>query len=181
MEKTALLVIDVQNAMFDESGPIYDGEQLLKNLQELIHKARTAGVPVFFVQHNDEEFVTGTPAWEIHPSIAPNEEEVVIQKETPDSFHETDLHEKLQAEQIQNLVIAGNATDYCVDTTTRRAFSLGFHVTLVKDAHRTWDSNTLSAKQIIDHHNEVLGNAFADLKETREVEFSIDVLSKNRV
>ncbi|SEN21756.1 cysteine hydrolase family protein [Lihuaxuella thermophila] len=172
MQKTALLVIDVQNAMFDESCPIYDGEGLLKNLQVLINQARSANVPVFFVQHNDEEFKFGTPPWEIHSSIAPNAGEVVIQKHTPDSFHETELHEKLKAAQIQHLVVAGNQTEYCVDTTIRRAFSLGYHVTLVKDAHRTWDSDSLSAKQIMDHHNQVLGNAFATLKETEEIQFS---------
>ena len=47
MQKTALLIIDVQNAMFHESNPIYDGEQLLKNLQELINRARTVNIPVF--------------------------------------------------------------------------------------------------------------------------------------
>ncbi len=172
MQKTALVVIDVQNAIFDESNPIYEGEQLLRNLQDLIDKARTANVPVFFVQHNDEEFITGTPSWEIHSLISPNEGELVIQKHTPDSFHETVLHEKLNAEQIQNLVIVGNQTEYCVDTTSRRAFSLGYNVTLVKDAHGTWDTHTLSAKQIIDHHNEVLGNALAALKETKEIQFS---------
>lgn len=172
MKKTALLIIDVQNAMFDESGPIYDGEQLLNNLRILIDQARAAGIPVFFVQHNDEEFITGTPPWEIHSAIAPNEGEVIIQKHTPDSFHETELHEKLKAAQIQNLVVAGNQTECCVDTTIRRAFSLGYKITLVKDAHRTWNSNTLSARQIIDHHNEVLGNLFAALKGTKEIQFS---------
>lgn len=173
MQNTALLVIDVQNVMFDKSNPIYEGEQLLRNLQDLINKARAANFPVFFVQHNDEEFKSGTPQWEFHSSIAPNEGEVVIQKCTPDSFHETELHEKLKAAQIQNLIVTGNQTEYCVDTTSRRAFSLGYNVMLVKDAHRTWDSDTLSAKQIIDHHNEVLGNAFATLKETKEIQFSI--------
>jgi nicotinamidase-related amidase len=172
MKKTALLIIDVQNAMFDESNPIYDGEQLLSNLQELISKARIANIAVFYVQHNDEEFVTGTTSWKIHYSIAPNETEVVIQKSMPDSFHETDLDEKLKAEEIENIIIAGNQTEYCIDTTSRRAFSLGYYVTLVKDAHRTWNSNTLSAQQIIDHHNEVLGNAFATLKSTKEIQFS---------
>lgn len=172
MQKIALLVIDVQNAMFDESNPIFEGEKLLRNLQNLIDKARTANISVFFVQHNDEEFITGTPLWEIHSAVAPNEGEVVIQKHTPDSFHETKLHEKLKAAQIQNLVIAGNQTEYCVDTTSRRAVSLGYNVTLVKDAHGTWDTDTLSAKQIIDHHNEVMGNAFTALKETKEIQFS---------
>ncbi len=172
MQKAALVVIDVQNAMFDEPNPIYEGEQLLRNLQHLIHKARTANVPVIFVQHNDEEFITGTPSWEIHSSISPNEGELVIQKQTPDSIHETELHEKLKAKQIQNLVIVGNQTEYCVDTTSRHAFSLGYHVTLVKDAHGTWDTDALSAKEIIAHHNEVMGNAFAALKETKEIQFS---------
>ncbi|MBS4176514.1 cysteine hydrolase family protein [Lederbergia citrea] len=171
MDKSALLVIDVQNVMFDESNPIYEGEQLLRNLQDLINNARTANVPVFYVQHNDEEFENGTTSWEIHSSITPNDGEVVIQKHTPDSFHETELQDKLEERQIQNLVIAGNQTEYCIDTTSRRAFSLGYNVTLVKDAHTTWDSDTLCAKQIINHHNEVLGNAFATLKETKEIQF----------
>nr|WP_163103336.1 cysteine hydrolase family protein [Peribacillus alkalitolerans] len=173
MKNTALLIIDVQNAMFEETNPIYDGEQLLSDLQELIRKARTANIPVFYVQHNDEEYLKGTPSWEIHYSIAPNEGEVVIQKSTPDSFHETELDEKLKADQIENIMIAGNQTEYCIDTTCRRAASLGYNVTLVKDAHRTWNSNSLSAQQIIDHHNEVLGNAFATLKKTKEIRFPV--------
>lgn len=47
----------------------------------------------------------------------------------------------LQARHIGNLVIAGNQTEYCIDTTCRHAASLGYNVTLVRDAHRTWDSN----------------------------------------
>jgi nicotinamidase-related amidase len=173
MTKKALLIIDVQNAMFAESNPIYDGEKLLDNLKELISKARTSNIPVIYVQHNDEEFITGTHPWEIHHSIAPNKGEVVIQKSTPDSFHKTDLNQHLKASQINHLIIAGNQTEYCVDTTCRRAFSLGYNVTLVKDAHRTWDSNALSAQQIIDHHNQVLGNAFVALKKAEEIDFPI--------
>lgn len=171
MKQAALLVIDVQNAMFDPSNPIYEGERLLKNIGELIERTRASEIPVYFIQHNDEEFITGTHSWEIHPSISPKENDFVIQKHTPDSFHETELHEKLKTTQIEQLVIAGNQTEYCVDTTTRRAFSLGYHVTLVKDAHGTWNNSLLRAEQIIAHHNELLGNAFADLKETADVHF----------
>lgn len=100
---------------------------------------------------------------QIHSSIAPHEVGVVIQKTTPDSVHETNLDETLKAAAIENVIIAGNQTEYCIDTTSRRAMSLGYDVTLVENAHRTWDSNTLNAQQIIDHHNEVLGNAFVTL------------------
>ena len=170
MPKTALLIIDAQNEMFDQSNPVYQSEQLLENLQSLIKKARSAYVPVIYVQHNDPGLVKGTDFWKIHQSITPEEGDVVVQKWTPDSFHETELLESLKNKGVQNLVIAGNQTEYCVDATTRSASKLGFDVTLAKDAHGTWDSEEMSAEQIINHHNGVLSN-FATLLETNDIEF----------
>jgi nicotinamidase-related amidase len=48
-------------------------------------------------------------------------------------------------------------TQYCVDTTVRRAVSLGYDVTLVADGHMTADSGALGFEQIIEHHNALLG------------------------
>ncbi|MDN7240719.1 cysteine hydrolase family protein [Planococcus sp. N028] len=171
MKKTALLVVDAQNEMFADSNPVYNANEMLENLKTLIEKARSADVPVVYVQHNDGGLVKGTHDWEIHPAISPKEGDPIIQKWSPDSFHETELQDKLKTNGIENLIITGNQTENCIDATCRRAFDLGYKVTLAKDAHGTWDSDTLSAKQIIDHHNEVLSN-FADLKETRDIEFS---------
>lgn len=170
MPKTALLVIDAQNEMFAEANPVYKSEELLRNVQSLIEKARASGSPVIYVQHNDQGLVEGTHDWQIHPSIQPEEGDTVIQKRTPDSFHETGLQQVLQEKGIRNLVLVGNQTEYCVDTTTRRAFSLGYRLTLVEDGHGTWDSDGLSAKQIIDHHNGVL-KAFAALRESEKIGF----------
>lgn len=47
-------------------------------------------------------------------------------------------------------------TEYCVDTTCRRATSLGYDVTLAGDAHLTRDNKVLSAASIIAHHNFLL-------------------------
>ena len=47
-------------------------------------------------------------------------------------------------------------TEYCVDTTARRAVSMGYDVTLVSDAHTTIDNKLLTAAQIIAHHNALL-------------------------
>lgn len=170
MPKTALLIIDAQNEMFDHSNPVYQSEQLLENLQALIKKARSADVPVIYVQHNDLGLVKGTDFWQIHRSITPEEGDFVVQKWTPDSFHETKLVEVLKNNGVQNLVIAGNQTEYCVDATTRSANNLGFDVTLAKDAHGTWDSEAMSAEQIINHHNGILSN-FATIQETNDIEF----------
>ena len=38
----------------------------------------------------------GTAGWEIHPFIVPLEGDLIVEKGTPDSFHETNLHTKLQ-------------------------------------------------------------------------------------
>ena len=70
----------------------------------------------------------------------------MIQKWTPDSFHETSLHDELKNKGIQNLILTGNQTEMCVDTTCRRAFSLGYDVTVVKDAHGTWDSDSFTGR-----------------------------------
>ncbi len=171
MPNTALLIIDAQNEMFDPANPVHESDKLLENLQNLIQKARSAGVPVIYVQHNDAGLVEGTDFWQIHESIQPEAGDLIVQKKSPDSFHETVLLEKLKSQGIENLVIAGNQTEYCIDATTQSASKHGFNVTLAKDAHGTWDSESMSAVQIIDHHNEQLSR-FAELRETRDIQFA---------
>jgi nicotinamidase-related amidase len=174
MVNTALLVIDVQLGNFQGKDPVHDGEKLLSKVQRLIDRARNEGVPIFFVQHKgckgDPDEI-GTPGWEIHPTIVPEEGDVVIAKATPDAFHRTALHHELKFKGVEKLVVAGLQTEYCVDTTCRRAYSLGYDIVLVKDAHSTWDSSHLTAAQIIEHHNKVLGGWFATVKNENKIEF----------
>jgi nicotinamidase-related amidase len=66
-------------------------------------------------------------------------------------------------EPINRLIVMGAQTEVCVDTTCRRAFSLGFSVTLVSDGHSTWDNATLTAEQIIRHTNDTLAGWFVHL------------------
>ena len=99
------------------------------------------------------------------------EGERVIHKHHPDAFQDTDLQRELEARGIRHLILAGIQTEYCVDTTCRRAYSLGYEVTLVRDGHSTWDSQDLRAPQIIAHHNTVLGGWFAGLRAASEVEW----------
>jgi len=171
---TALIVIDVQNGMFTEDDPVYQGEGLLATIGDLIAKARAAQVPVIYVQHNGrpgDPLEPGSAGWPIHPAIAPAAGEPVVGKTTPDSFHKTSLQEELATRGITRLVVAGIQTECCVDTTCRRASSLGYETTLVRDAHSTWDSRTLSATQIIAHHNDALDGWFVTPKPASEIGF----------
>lgn len=171
---TAVLIIDVQNDMFNPANPVYHSEELLATLNRLLAKARAAQIPVFYVQHNEKvgyPLEPNTPGWQIHSAIAPQQGDPVIQKRYPDSFQETSLHDELQTRGIKKLVIAGIQTDYCVDTSCRRAFSLDYEVTLVKDGHSTWNDDATTAPQIIAHHNIVLGGWFATAKNEAEITF----------
>lgn len=94
-----------------------------------------------------------------------------MQKRMPDAFYETTLRQELMTRGIKNVVIMGIQTELCVDATCRQACSLNYDVTLVADAHSTWDRGTLSAAQIIAHHNSLLGDWFATLKQASEVTF----------
>jgi nicotinamidase-related amidase len=174
----ALLVIDVQMFGFGEDSPVYAGEPLIARINDLIARAREAGVLVIYVQHcgtEGEIGEPGSPAWEIHPAIAPVEGEAVVQKRHPDAFQETTLRELLELRGIRRLVLTGMQTEYCVDTTCRRAYSLGYDVTLVSDAHTTWDTEHLTAPQIIAHHNATLGGWFAKLKAASDMTFKEEV------
>jgi nicotinamidase-related amidase len=171
---TALLIIDVQLGMFEESDPVYRGDELLVTINDLIARVRDAGVPVIYVQHSGGDghlLEPGSPGWPIHPAIAPARGELIIHKRHPDSFQETALQHELEIRRVRRLIVAGIQTEYCVDTTCRRAYSLGYDVTLAQDAHSTWDTEHLEASQIIDHHNQVLGGWFATLKEACRIGF----------
>ncbi|MCW3986544.1 MAG: cysteine hydrolase [Candidatus Bathyarchaeota archaeon] len=173
MTNAALLIMDMQVGNFSEPNPIYKGNELLKKAKNLISKARSS-IPIVFIQNNGgsgdpDEY--GTAGWRIHPSIEPMQDDVVIQKRTPDAFHKTNLNDELKSRGIKKLVVVGLQTEYCIDTTCRSAFNLGYEVILVKDSHSTWDSSILTAEQIIEHHNNVLSGFFVVLKNESEVIF----------
>src|SRR3546814_15769874 len=53
------------------------------------------------------------------------------------------------------LILAGCATDYCVDTTVRAALARGWRTTVPSDGHTTADRPPLSAAKIITHPNAI--------------------------
>jgi nicotinamidase-related amidase len=170
--KTALVVIDVQAGMFAEPDPVFGGAKLLERLRALIVRARATDMPVVYIQHgserDDHPLKIGGEGWRIHPAIAPEPGELVVGKRTPDAFHETSLDAELRARGIRGLILTGIQTEVCVDTTCRRAFSLGYESTLVADGHSTWANGVLTAQQIIAHHNATLP-WFADVVPAAEV------------
>lgn len=126
-----------------------------------MERARAADAPVIYTQHDHasyEPMMPGSSGWRIHQEIAPLESELVVRKRSADPFYGTDLETELRSRGVERVVVTGIASEYCVDSTSRAALSLGFGVTLVADTHTTVDRGTLSPEQVIAHHNETLGS-----------------------
>ncbi|WMD21222.1 cysteine hydrolase family protein [Achromobacter seleniivolatilans] len=155
---TALIVIDVQRALFETSPPPADAASVVARINMLADRARAAGVPVIYVHHESpgSALAHGQPGWELDPRLTPAQGDLRVRKTTPDSFLRTALGQTLSDAGVTHLVICGYATEFCVDTTVRRAAGLGLPVTLAADAHTTHDKPHAPGGQIRAHHNATL-------------------------
>lgn len=158
MTSSALLIIDVQNGMFQRGSSVFNDAKLLYNLKKITASAKAERMPIFYIQHETrgKQLNRHSAEWQLHPFFHVEKDDEVIHKTTPDSFYQTDLEEKLHSKQIQHLVISGVQTEVSVDTTCRSAFSKGYTTSLIFDAHSTWSTSTLTATQVIQHHNNTL-------------------------
>ena len=184
--KKALLIIDVQNAILAGTGtperqPVIDTalDAVVARLRVLQEQARKAGTPVVLVRHEGgkgDPLEAATEGWQIRKELTPLRSEPVVDKASCDSFFETDLADRLGERSATHLVIGGCQTQFCIDTTVRRAVSLGYDVTLVADGHTTFDRGGLTFEQIVAHHNATLygfnaGRHAVDVKRAAEITF----------
>ena len=169
--KKALIVIDVVNGIFNLPIPLFEPESFLAKIQKLVSASRRQEIPIIFIQINGPSgspFEKGTDGWEVHPELKPREVDIVIEKENPDAFQDTQLNEKLRKFGAKELIICGFATEGCVDATVRSAYSRGYSVCLVADAHTTTDNPVLKGEQIVSHHNFIL-QRFSKVQPTSEI------------
>lgn len=158
--KTALLVIDVQHALCvgDYAAAGIDG--VIERINALSARARAAGLPVVLIQHEEADgpLQYGSEGWQLAPRLVTAPGDLRLRKTAPDSFHRTELQDLLQQRGVTDLVVCGLQSEFCVDSTARRALALGYPVVLVEDGHSTLDNGVLSAAQITAHHNATLAN-----------------------
>ena len=152
--RTALLVVDMQR---DVVAKAHDRDRVITTINDLVTRAREHEVPVFWVQHGDEEMTAGSEGWEIVNDLKPESGETVIAKSYGDSFEETDLEEVLAAAAVGHLLVTGAQTDACIRSTLHGALARGYDTTLVGDAHTTEDmrqwGSPLSPEQAINYTN----------------------------
>lgn len=66
--------------------------------------------------------------------LAPEAGEIVVEKYGYGAFHDTDLHQRMQALGVGSLLVTGTVTQICVEETAREAFHHGYPTTIVADA-----------------------------------------------
>jgi nicotinamidase-related amidase len=135
-----LIMIDCQTT-YTQGVLALDGvAAALDEAATLLHRARSAGIPIIHVKHDAGE---GSPydiraeIGRIVDQVAPVGDEPVIVKHFPDSFVQTALDDQLKASSARNLLLAGFMTHMCVNSTARGAFNLGYAPTVVASATAT--------------------------------------------
>ena len=155
---TALLIIDVQRALCAGEYAAFDIARVIERINGLSARARSAGLPVVLVQHEegDGPLQHDTAGWQLADDLATHDGDLRLRKTTPDAFFRTGLHALLQQKGVERVIVCGLQSEFCVDTTVRSALAQGYHVVLAEDAHSTCDNGVLSAAQISAHHNATL-------------------------
>src|SRR5258706_11255076 len=142
-DKTALIIIDVQDGLDDPRLGKRNNPDAESNMARLLAAWRTRGRPIYHVQHMSTKpnspLRPNQPGNAIKRIVAPRGDEPVIQKTVNNAFIGTDLEDRLRAADIQSLVIVGLTTNHCVETTARMAGNLGFTTFVVRYATATFD------------------------------------------
>jgi nicotinamidase-related amidase len=150
---TALLVVDVQVGVV-EGAPMRDA--VVGHIAGLADKARDEGVPVIWVQHENEQLVKGQDRWKIVPELPRQDGEPLVAKHYGDAFEDTDLEAILAERRVGRLFVTGAESDACIRSTIHGALARGYDTILVSDAHTTGDKTQWGApppEAVIKHTN----------------------------
>ena len=155
--RQALIVVDVQND-FCPGGTLAvpHGDEVIPPLNRLIDDFLKRGDPVFksrdwhppttkhFAAYGGTwpvHCVQNTKGAEFHPALRDDPRIKVVSKGLGDTdcysaFDETGLALQLRRQGVEEVVVGGLATDYCVKNTVIDAIHKGFKVKAVEDAMR---------------------------------------------
>lgn len=159
--KTALLVIDMQNAFLQPGGPyeVPRGRSMLPKLNQLISACRRRGILIIDTIHVLGEYggeiglwgkfnpaylersmlLKDTPDVELYAELDHDRSDVVVTKPAYSAFYGTELEYILNVKGIDTLIIGGVATPFCCEATARDARHRNFKVIFLSDGNATDD------------------------------------------
>jgi nicotinamidase-related amidase len=195
-EKTAVIVVDMQNDFVQEGGPIEipRARAMVPRLNRLLDVCRAHKIPVIYIHHvirggdidagrladhheairNNQAIIAGTPNVEIYDELKPQPGDLVVAKPRYSAFYGTDLEAILRSKGIDTLIISGTVTNACCESTTRDAFSRDYKVIFLSDGNAAGDLPDLgfgpvSAEEIQKVVLTVLAMCFAQVSSIDQV------------
>src|ERR1700731_1425764 len=153
-KKTALVLIDLQNAIVGMSPVPHTAAQVVENSRKLAEAFRVQGAPVVYVRvdlndfmklpvdqpHNLGDKPLPAAASEITPSAGFQHGDILVTKRHWGAFAGTDLEQQLKSRGIDTVVLTGISTNVGVESTARQGTGLGFAFVLVEDACSAQDA-----------------------------------------
>lgn len=154
----ALLIVDVQQGLCEGEHAAFESAEVIARINRVSAQARAAGIPVVFVQHEGTSgYLTfESAAWQLARGLHVEPSDLRLRKTTPDAFLRTELQAVLRDHGVTEVILCGMHTEFCIDTTARKALALGYPVILVADAHTSEGNEHVSPRQVIQHHNATL-------------------------
>ncbi|MBP2001676.1 nicotinamidase-related amidase [Paenibacillus shirakamiensis] len=136
----ALLVIDVQKGIVDTR----DFNLELSVMKQIIQDFKASQLPIICLKHIDNSegslLHNDSEGSELHEAIK-NCADLVIEKQTPSAFFNTDLSIHLQRLDIDHLFLIGFETEFCCMFTAISAYDRGYSVTFLQEAIGTTNTD----------------------------------------
>lgn len=159
----ALLIIDMQNGVCYDNKPILNLDKIVAAMNKRIAEYKNQNKLVIFIQHNDDDLVANTKAWQIIPQLDTESGDFFIQKTQADSFWNTKLKKFLKGHDVEKIEICGAQTEYCIDATIKAAHGLGFEISMFKGMSTTWDNDYMSAQDTIHFYENIWDKRYVEL------------------
>lgn len=162
-QKTALLVIDIQNTYLEVDADPVEAERwvpfrqrmndkVIPNTAKLIAYCRQRDVEVIFARiaclktdGRDRSLSQKKPGFnyllmpkdradsQVVPELSPQDDDIVVIKTTDSALTGTNLRLVLRNMEIRDVIVAGIFTDQCVSSTVRSLADESFGVVVVED------------------------------------------------
>ena len=168
INKSCLIIIDVQKGIFKLKQTVYDQAVFINNLKKILLSAQKHNIKTIYTQHENASFLLrGSEDWEIIDELkSVNRDDLIINKKHPSIFKNTCLLDLLNQNKIETLYICGLISNGCIKDTCLDGLKNGFNIVLISDAHSTFYKN---AEKIIADINKYLDSQGVKLKKTIEL------------
>ncbi len=151
----------MQKGSFTPNTPRFDTIGVVNRINGLAKLFRELDFPVLFIQHDGigtGVFEKNMHEWELLDDLEVASTDILIDKYANDVFYNSNLQAVLTALKVNELLISGCATDFCIESTIQSALTKDYIVTVVEDGHTTGERPHLKAEKVIEHYNWVWRN-----------------------